>query len=610
MSGIKLLSSLVGSENTAVSGCTVTVTQGIQASGLTELFIPINTESDACGLHAGTGIHGIFIKNNTIAGFEPTVKGQAFDITDAGLTLLGQSSGDSGQNPVVVINASNQNGTAVANRDLLHIKNNGTSAVCVNKDGHILSSCFCGGLLGNATTATNATCLNGQSASFYATESSVTTLDGCKIDCSSESSLSVASAVNATNSTQLGGVAAANYVRKDIGTVSSSFPTNCLVFVYTDSSNVDHIRSDDGTNTYHFVHDAALGAVGNSTLCAGTLRGGTLCGTSLVRGATLCATTTVRLGTSLCTTGNLSILNNGAAVEVQTGCLLTSNSYADASNIPACGIWSKGNICSVATMRAVNVCGTSLVCGGTIRSATHCVGAVPLQESTDRPGLLEVNRRASCAWAGVQICYSSTAEWSFMANETQMGLYDDQQSEWALLYGENSGVCLYHNGSAKLCTCSNGAITAGIHCASTCSRSVVHCGTSCVRGAVVCATTAVRTTGTGLRVCAGTGCGCGVDWIASSDKRLKCDIVDYECGLDKINHLRPVCYRWKQSHQEDLGFIAQEVEEIEPLLVVGGDSSSYGLKYDKFAAVAVKAIQELSCEVKELKQEIELLKNK
>ena len=310
-------------------------------------------------------------------------------------------------------------------------------------------------------------------------------------------------------------------------------------------------------------------------------------------------------GGSICTAGNLSILNSGAAVEVQTGCLLTSNSYADASNIPACGIYSKGNICSIATVRGVNLCGTSTV----------GVNGITLRDSTDRSGLLAIQRKGSTTWSGAQICYSSTAEWSFMGNETQMGLYDDQQSEWALLYSENGGVCLYHSGSAKLCTCSTGAITAGVHCASTCLRSPIACGTTrvqsplicatnCFRGTFICATSGFRTTGAGLRVCAGTGCGCGVDWIASSDCRCKKCIEEYNCGLEKVNALHPVTYQWKHDDTHDVGFIAQDVLEVEPMLVGGSEEDGYGLKYDKVTAVLVKAVQELSEKVCRLESKL------
>ena len=175
----------------------------------------------------------------------------------------------------------------------------------------------------------------------------------------------------------------------------------------------------------------------------------------------------------------------------------------------------------------------------------------------------------------------------------------------AIYAAANSCVQLYYDNAAKFKTTSVGVCVSGIMEA---SGNV--CATTCVSSAVVCATTAFRTTGVGNRFCGGTGCGTAVDWIATSDCRQKKCIEPYEeCGIDKINHLIPVCYNWCHDGTADMGFIAQDVLKVEPLLVAGTEECGYGLKYDKISAITVKAIQELSCEVKELRKEINILKN-
>lgn len=50
----------------------------------------------------------------------------------------------------------------------------------------------------------------------------------------------------------------------------------------------------------------------------------------------------------------------------------------------------------------------------------------------------------------------------------------------------------------------------------------------------------------------------------SSDYRLKEDVSDYYDGMDVINQLRPVSFRWKTDGRKDTGFIAHEVGEIIP----------------------------------------------
>ena len=134
--------------------------------------------------------------------------------------------------------------------------------------------------------------------------------------------------------------------------------------------------------------------------------------------------------------------------------------------------------------------------------------------------------------------------------------------------------------------------------------------------------------------------------INGSDLRLKNSVQDSILGLDFIEKLRPVSYKWNQgsvtiippvigedgkivegSEQEPIrnpgkrpryGFIAQEVKEVIDDLGVdfGGwikddmsDPDSYqSLRYTEFIAPAVKAIQELSAKVKQLEAEISALK--
>ena len=106
-------------------------------------------------------------------------------------------------------------------------------------------------------------------------------------------------------------------------------------------------------------------------------------------------------------------------------------------------------------------------------------------------------------------------------------------------------------------------------------------------------------------------------------------------GLSFINKLEPVTYKWDKrvkykegenpdgTHKEswtDVGFLAQDVEKIEAefghqikdetnlTTHMSEDESSYGLTYAKFVPMLVKAVQELSTQVDELKSELLALK--
>lgn len=139
--------------------------------------------------------------------------------------------------------------------------------------------------------------------------------------------------------------------------------------------------------------------------------------------------------------------------------------------------------------------------------------------------------------------------------------------------------------------------------------------------------------------------------IQTSDKRTKLDIKDSALGLDFVNILRPVSYRWKEGKQEVVrqvwldsetgeevpegtegavpgkvetkgvegerthwGLIAQEVKEATDAAGVdfagwvlsdkNDPESQQALRYDQFISPMIKAIQELSAEVEELKRKL------
>jgi hypothetical protein len=91
-------------------------------------------------------------------------------------------------------------------------------------------------------------------------------------------------------------------------------------------------------------------------------------------------------------------------------------------------------------------------------------------------------------------------------------------------------------------------------------------------------------------------------WTYSSDRRLKENINSIPAGLNIIEQLRPVKFDYINGEKKQVGFIAQEVQEVLPDIVTTGTNGMLGLKTDSIIPYLVKAIQEQ-------KQEIELLKN-
>jgi hypothetical protein len=148
---------------------------------------------------------------------------------------------------------------------------------------------------------------------------------------------------------------------------------------------------------------------------------------------------------------------------------------------------------------------------------------------------------------------------------------------------------------------------------------------------------------------------CADDSISTSDGRDKADIENSTIGLDFVNQMRPVTYRWdrrswyveenfddmgvdqitkediasavsdgsKKKDKINLGFIAQEIQSLEREIGYSGvkedgtadrdtelvvdttaDGSFLGIKYPRLIPILVNAVQELSQQVEDLKKKV------
>ena len=79
----------------------------------------------------------------------------------------------------------------------------------------------------------------------------------------------------------------------------------------------------------------------------------------------------------------------------------------------------------------------------------------------------------------------------------------------------------------------------------------------------------------------------------SSSLRYKDAVTDFKAGLNLLQRLRPVTFNWKTNQQHDLGLIAEEVAEVEPLLVTHNKTGAIeGVKYDQLNVVLINAVRE------------------
>jgi hypothetical protein len=79
----------------------------------------------------------------------------------------------------------------------------------------------------------------------------------------------------------------------------------------------------------------------------------------------------------------------------------------------------------------------------------------------------------------------------------------------------------------------------------------------------------------------------------SSSIRYKTNLTPYSQGLNLIKRLRPVTFNWKADNTLDFGLVAEEVAEIEPLLVTRNERGEIeGVKYDRVGVVLINTVQE------------------
>ena len=104
--------------------------------------------------------------------------------------------------------------------------------------------------------------------------------------------------------------------------------------------------------------------------------------------------------------------------------------------------------------------------------------------------------------------------------------------------------------------------------------------------------------------------------VFDSDERLKENIKPLESQLNNIKQLKPSRFDWKDQtksrYTDDVGFIAQEIRNILPILVTGDESEGdmLSVDYSKLTPILVKALQEQQEIIESLTKRIEDLENK
>jgi len=94
----------------------------------------------------------------------------------------------------------------------------------------------------------------------------------------------------------------------------------------------------------------------------------------------------------------------------------------------------------------------------------------------------------------------------------------------------------------------------------------------------------------------------------SSSIRYKENVKDLGIGLPELMSMRPVSFKWKDRDENDFGFIAEEMHDINPLFNTYEKGRIEGVKYPQLTAVIVNAVKTQQKSIESLKAENASLK--
>ena len=98
-----------------------------------------------------------------------------------------------------------------------------------------------------------------------------------------------------------------------------------------------------------------------------------------------------------------------------------------------------------------------------------------------------------------------------------------------------------------------------------------------------------------------------VNFLASSDRRLKKNFVNLVDSLDKIRHINGVKFYWKDSGLPDVGFVAQEVQDVFPEVVMTGSDGFLKVDYARVVVLLLEAVKTMDMDMTVMKQRLRQL---
>jgi hypothetical protein len=94
----------------------------------------------------------------------------------------------------------------------------------------------------------------------------------------------------------------------------------------------------------------------------------------------------------------------------------------------------------------------------------------------------------------------------------------------------------------------------------------------------------------------------------TSSARYKSKIRDLQPSSDAILDLRPVRFQWKSSGEEDIGLVAEEVDQVlKDLVIYDSEGKAEAVKYDRVSLYLLNVLKDQQAEIAALKERLAAL---
>jgi len=407
-------------------------------------------------------------------------------------------------------------------------------------------------------------------------------------------------------------------ILSSINTYTSS-NDNDITELFSSASNhegrIDTLEGDVHEDPLTFSDTTNVDLIRTGDVITANLKGGVVSGSSQVNFTELAGISSNIISASSDTSQVDMIINGGSISANLKGGVVSGSSqitFADLNGLPGGIVSGSSQLTSTFDSRYVNATGNESISGNktfdnnVVISGDLNVAGTTTYTSTNNvnigDNILELNFGGSATTSGLLTKDStggSTTSGSLLWDATndywKAGKFG---SEAKILLSLGDGVV---SGSDQITKTLQEVTTAGNTTSNAVSITNSTASTTKTTGALV-------VTG-GVGVSGAVNVGGDVVAFASSDKRLKDEIIPISNPLEKINKISGNSFVWNEEKQniykgKDYGVIAQEIEKVLPELVQTREDGYKAVKYDKIVSLLIEGIKELSKEVTDLKNRL------